>query len=230
MIQMKITPRPLLCLLFLLPLLSVRAQVVAVQVAEMKRTDFYGSILSCQDSTFTFVTDEHDTLRFAIPTEPDYNHRRVGALRAGDRYCLLARTGDYPLEVDAYLNLSQLLGRWLDDDAHKFLLFRADGTMNGSRHFVGRNYFYFERFSMAQLGWFLRAKVSAFEPVDGGAREVETGLLGLIIEELTDTTLRFRLSPSSDATIFGRRDWTHTFRRQTRAERRDELRRDFGVE
>ena len=136
---MKITPRPLLCLLFLLPLLSVRAQVVAVQVAEMKRTDFYGSILSCQDSTFTFVTDEHDTLRFAIPTEPDYDHRRVGALRAGDRYCLLARTGDYPLEVDAYLNLSQLLGRWLDDDAHKFLLFRADGTMNGSLHFVGRN-------------------------------------------------------------------------------------------
>lgn len=83
---------------------------------------------------------------------------------------------------------------------------------------------------MAQLGWFLRAKVSAFEPVDGGAREVETGLLGLIIEELTDTTLRFHLSPSSDATIFGRRDWKHTFRRQTRAERRDELRRDFGVE
>ena len=227
---MKITPRSFLCFLFLLPLLSLHAQVVVVQVAEMKRTDFYGNILSCQDSTFTFVTDERDTLRFAIPAEPDYNHRRVGALRAGDRYCLLARTGDYPLEVDAYLNLSQLLGRWLDDDAHKFLLFRPDGTMNGSRHFIGRHHFYFERFSMAQLGWFLRAKVSAFEPVDGGAREVETGLLGLIIEELTDTTLRFRLSPSSDATIFGRRDWTHTFRRQTRAERRDELRRDFGVE
>ena len=83
---------------------------------------------------------------------------------------------------------------------------------------------------MAQLGWFLRAKVSAFEPVDGGAREVETGLLGLIIEELTDTTLRFRLSPSSDATIFGCREWSYAFRRQTRAERRDELRRDFGVE
>ena len=208
---MKITPRPFLCFFFLLPLLSLRAQVVAVQVAEMKRTDFYGNILSCQDSTFTFVTDERDTLRFAIPTEPDYDHRRVGALRAGDRYCLLARTGDYPLEVDAYLNLSQLLGRWLDDDAHKFLLFRADGTI-------------------VQLGWFLRAKVAAFEPVAGGFKEVETGPLGLIIDELTDTTLRFHLSPSSDATIFGCREWSYAFRRQTRAERRDELRRDFGVE
>ena len=227
---MKITPRPFLCFLFLLPLLLLRAQVVAVQVAEMKRTDFYGNILSCQDSTFTFVTDERDTLRFAIPAEPDYNHRRVGAWRAGDRYCLLARTSDYPLEVDAYLNLSQLLGRWLDDDAHKFLLFRPDGTMNGSRHFVGRHHFYFNRFSIAQLGWFLRAKVTALEPVIGGFKEVETGPLGLIIDELTDTTLRFHLSPSSDATIFGRREWSYTFRRQTRAERRDELRRDFGVE
>ena len=67
---MKITPRPLLCLLFLLPLLSVRAQVVAVQVAEMKRTDFYGNILSCQDSTFTFVTDERDTSALPFPPNP----------------------------------------------------------------------------------------------------------------------------------------------------------------
>ena len=70
---MKITPRSFLCFLFLLPLLSLHAQVVVVQVAEMKRTDFYGNILSCQDSTFTFVADERDTLRFAIPAEPDYN-------------------------------------------------------------------------------------------------------------------------------------------------------------
>ena len=80
------------------------------------------------------------------------------------------------------------------------------------------------------MGWFLRAKVTAFESVAGGLNEVETGPLGLIIDELTDTTLRFHLSPSSDATIFGRREWSYTFRRQTRAERRDELRRDFGVE
>ena len=100
----------------------------------------YATLISQQDTSLVFVTDQRDTVSLTILKKPWKMMSRIGTLRPGDRYALIVQADALPGVVYSYVNLTQLQQRWISLTDGNTLVFSPGGGLCGSASVSLDNY------------------------------------------------------------------------------------------
>ena len=182
----------------------------------------YATLISQQDTSLVFVTDQRDTISLTILKKPWKMMSRIGTLRPGDRYALIVQADDLPGVVYSYVNLTQLQQRWISLTDGNTLVFSPGGGLCGSASVSLDNYRIDNFFGT------IFVKFHYFYPTGRGTYGIEESETLLKVKELTDSTLDVVLK-LSDLYKSKLDDWHMKYRCQTPEERQNELLKRYGV-
>lgn len=208
---------------FLFLILPIKAQ----DVCESANTSAYyfstyATLISKQNTSLVFVTDERDTLTLSLLSRQQANMYRIGDLRPNDRFAIIMHPIDYPSSLFSYVNLTQLLGRWISTANGKTLYFSPDRKLTGHSSVV------LESYRVDSYWGYVLVKFSYFYPVENGTFGRGDGEVVLDVKELTDTKLDVVLQLSKLAYV-KKKDWHMKFRRETRAEHQTFMLKQYGI-
>ena len=193
----------ILTIFFFLLILPVKAQEARASANErVDHFSTYATLITRQDSTLVFVTDEQDTLTLSLPSRQNNNTYRIGDLRPKNRFAVIIHTTNYPSCLFSYVNLTQLLGRWISTTNGNTLYFSPDRQLKGHSSVV----------YPAEDGYFGRGD----------------GETVLDIKELTDTKLDVVLKLSYLAYV-RKNDWHMEYRRETITEHQAFMLKQYGI-
>lgn len=213
----------ILTIFFFLLILPVKAQEARASANErVDHFSTYATLITRQDSTLVFVTDEQDTLTLSLPSRQNNNTYRIGDLRPKNRFAIIMHPIDYPSSLFSYVNLTQLLGRWISTANGKTLYFSPDRKLTGHSSVV------LESYRVDPYWGYVLVKFSYFYPVENGTFGRGDGEVVLDIKELTDTKLDVVLLLSKLAYV-KKKDWHMKFRRETRAEHQTFMLKQYGI-
>ena len=213
----------ILTIFFFLLILPVKAQEARASANErVDHFSTYATLITRQDSTLVFVTDEQDTLTLSLPSRQNNNTYRIGDLRPKNRFAIIMHPIDYPSSLFSYVNLTQLLGRWISTANGKTLYFSPDRKLTGHSSVV------LESYRVDPYWGYILVKFSYFYPVENSTFGRGDGEVVLDVKELTDTKLDVVLQLSKLAYV-KKKDWHMKFRRETRAEHQTFMLKQYGI-
>ena len=182
----------------------------------------YATLISQQDTSLVFVTDQRDTVSLTILKKPWKMMSRIGTLRPGDRYAIVVHPDGLPGVVFSYLNITQLQQRWISLTDGNRLDFLPGGRLRGSSSVALKNY------RIDDYWGTIFVNFDHFYPAGDGTYRRTDGEALLEVKELTDTTLDVVLK-LSDLSYIKLDDWHMKYRCQTPEERQKELLKRYGV-
>jgi len=213
----------ILTIFFFLLILPVKAQEERASANErVDHFSTYATLITRQDSTLVFVTDEQDTLTLSLPSRQNNNTYRIGDLRPKNRFAIIIHTTNYPSCLFSYVNLTQLLGRWISTTNGNTLYFSPDRQLKGHSSVV------LESYRIDPYWGYVLVKFSYFYPAEDGYFGRGDSETVLDIKELTDTKLDVVLKLSYLAYI-RKNDWHMEYRRETITEHQAFMLKQYGI-